>query len=209
MSAVSHLGYFPFCNVAAPNHVFIEMPLETAIAVWWRVKVWQVDVGTFDYDDGGGGRVYFDIAGPQTLSPPANPVEERNLVCPIERTAGYYSGFEGTGPFCELSIAPSVVLLPEDRAGLAMRIMLGTSRASEESWISTYEDGVVVGGGTLLVLGQEVTFTLRNTEAVLPDVLNVDFQISPAEFWPYDPGDDGGPIYGQFTGEALRDPHNP
>lgn len=30
------------------------------------------------------------------------------------------------------------------------------------------------------------------------------FEISPLEFWPYDPGDGGGPIYDKDTGDQLR-----
>jgi hypothetical protein len=54
-----------------------------------------------------------------------------------------------------------------------------------------------IGTGTITV-GRILTFPISGT------ITDLDRCNQRAEYWPYDPGDGGGPIYNSATGEQLR-----
>jgi hypothetical protein len=53
-------------------------------------------------------------------------------------------------------------------------------------------------GGTITIDGTNVP-SFINPSTTAGSVI-----ITPAEYWPYDPGDGGGPIYNSTTGAQLR-----
>ena len=85
-----------------------------------------------------------------------------------------------------------------------------TARTARWTIRATPFDGsFTYGTFTIVILGQEFEVPLYaiNSRSSLPEftnTLNVSARLEPLEYWPYDPGDDGGPIYDSTTGQQLR-----
>jgi hypothetical protein len=62
--------------------------------------------------------------------------------------------------------------------------------------------GRVVTEGQLEILGAVSDFSFTQPDYFPGGV--ADLTIKAAEFWPYDPGDGGGPIYDTNTGAQIR-----
>jgi hypothetical protein len=202
------LNLFPFCVSTDPEdsaYAYIPMSLELAMAAYWRVKNWQVAAASFFYEiDIEEDPIEFDLGAAQLemVSPEGGIASEESLVCGVSRQFSYDSdpSTEGYSPFCTFSLFPDA-RQAGSLVALAMVFRLGTSQAAETQ-ISNPGDGAHIGDGILEFLGEQVPFPMY--ENVFTNVSGLDFKISAAEYWPYDPGDGDGPIYDPVTGAQLR-----
>jgi hypothetical protein len=96
--------------------------------------------------------------------------------------------------------------IPEDsNLWTAMSFGFGGGLADSFTHPENVGGGAVVGEGTFSILGAQRTFPVVGQAG--GDVVSFTIDnllIEPIEFWEYDPGDGGGPIYDKDTGKQLR-----
>lgn len=219
MATVRHLGLLPFCfsfskepEIIATFGNFSPYPigldLKTLLRWYWVVKRWKFSAtltGTnfrnepvntsFEDTFFNGNNYYADLT------------TEKQLVCQriveytassTEDSASFQMFNDGVQKVDEMTVFP----LAEKKPSLYYPgLSFGYSNAAGE--IGTYltESGGNIAGGTITVDG-----------IVLPSYFQSNFNpptagsiaITPTEYWPYDPGDGGGPIYDSTTGAQLR-----
>lgn len=180
----------------------MEMPLESALSFWWRVKNWTVDSAalTVGPDDFGNYNEVDLPTGEMTLQVPESGIaSEKELVCNIERQFGVGGGIVGgsyaAGIF--LRIRPGA-----KKSGdlLKMNIDLLATTGPEVWWLvdgSPAESEI--GTATINLDGQALQFPISG-----PETWTASVEISATEYWPYDPDDGLGPTYDKTTGKALR-----
>lgn len=198
MATVRHLGLFPFCSAAAKPP--LELSLEDALAMWWRVKRWQVKNSTIS------GSSTDPIAGEllPTVDPPAN---ESGLVCSKyvrEYVLAYV--FDSTAPFeslLRLSLEPFITT-EDKKAWVTLSITDAITEIGGTGAATGGEsgDGSPAGTARLFILGRQYLVPMFNRFA--GGTVTCDITIEPLEYWPFDPGDGGGPIYDSATGQQLR-----
>ncbi len=204
MATVRSFGLFPFCIRPAGTYVgsvSMEVSQNLALSLWWRVKKWNVDSAslTITPDEDPPYEVTMPT-GEMILDLPADGLaSEKNLVCPYTRQFGVGPGGPGS----------------ED-VGIFLRIFARAQRGSGDS-ISMDADVRADGGPTQWFIGNgggvgneigtcTLTSEAGSKEFALGSVFNgtASVEISAIEYWPYDPGDGGGPIYDSATGAQLR-----
>jgi hypothetical protein len=206
MATVRHLGLFPFCILDPANDpnsslVQMEMSVDLGLYFWWRVKKWTVDSASLDVipgeDDPGGGGPIFIETGEMTIELPAGGISsEKELVCPKQRQFVVGNSFS--------QVAVTLRIFPRaNQSGDLIKMDIDV-RASIQTTTYFYGNGGeaaphIVGTGTITVQDRNLIFPIGG-----------DFEgtgslaISATEYWPYDPGDGGGPIYDSVTGAQLR-----
>jgi len=204
MATVRHLGLLPFCIRPAGTYddlVSMEVSQDLALSLWWRVKKWNVDSAslTIISDEGSPSEITMPTGQMSLELPEDGLASEKNLVCPYTRQFGVGPGGPGPGD-----------------VGIRLRIFARAQRGSGDS-ISMEVDVNAIGGTVQWFLGDggavenEIgTCTLTSAAGSKQFALGSDFngtasvEISAVEYWPYDPGDGGGPIYDTATGQQLR-----
>ena len=172
------------------------------MTAYWRVKSWKVDYGSFTFETDFGTEEFNLGAAPLALAAPAEGIDsEKRLVCSPDREFSYEQPpGGGSSPFCLFRLFADARSDGEN-IKLATEILLGPS-LSGVRYLSNVGSGASVGTATLDVAGEQVVFPMFANS--LADVAALNFKISAAEYWPYDPGDGGGPIYDAETGAQLR-----
>ena len=210
MASVRHINLFPFCVEPTDNQNFTrEMAVsrDLALSFWWRVKNWQVDsaeLTVIPEDDPP--YSYSMPTGEMTMvTPPAIPdginpplESEKNLVCNFNRQFDV----GGADPFNDVRIS--------------MRIRPGAAQSNElikmdvDVLANRYTEGLFYADGSPSVTNQIGTGSIETEAGIVTFPISGSyngsgsFQISAVEYWPYDPGDGGGPIYDSTTGAQLR-----
>jgi hypothetical protein len=224
MATVRHLGLFPFCPrpvaaaavdgiaIGAGNTQFpLGVPKNTAALWYWRVKTWRLDATVtiapgFDSNYPDGTTVTHAESFPNNANytfgeATDQPANEKNLVCARGTTAE----MSGSGSpamssaqfylFSQLNFNDRAFF---DGAGLiypSLYILSGF----ESGQITTRQfDSTHQPGGTITIAGTSVPSFITDGVAAASVIVSVE------EFWPYDPGDGGGPIYDSATGAQLR-----
>jgi hypothetical protein len=206
MASVRHIGLFPFCilNPANdPNSSFkqMEMSIGLGLYFWWRVKTWTVDSASLiilpGEDDPGDPSPVVIETGEMTIELPTGGISsEKELVCPKQKQFGVGNSFD--------QIAVTLRIFPSaNESGDLIKMHIDV-RASLQTTTYFYGDGGTIGPNevgtcTITIQGQSVTFPIGGDFAGTGSLA-----ISATEYWPYDPGDGGGPIYDSATGAQLR-----
>jgi hypothetical protein len=234
MATVRHLGLFPFCvspyppnshiardvQVAGPLTEYpFKLPILLCTRMWWTVKHWQISLNYAGVNVVENTKVNNMSGGyiKRIELLPALERTEKALVCqaadndyefaatsgawlinlPNEATAllNFYTNWDfqqyGFGaPFARSEDE-------DDKANLWVAMSLGIGE-----WESFVEKGGPTEVGTFRILDTERQFLMNRMAGDLPELSDV--VIEPYEFWEYDPGDGGGPIYDSQTGAQLR-----
>jgi hypothetical protein len=211
MASVRHLGLFPWCFDPTTSFFSKEDLLKYAVPMWWRVKEWTLDAtadvlansdppSTETYSDS----FVFRITDYPLRAGSASTFQtEKDLV--IAGKAGTSLGT--LGPAYDWSFD---ALLGD--FALELTLTIGPNfefRAfsGDTPPVATNGGGAQVGSITSNFCGLSFSAPIKR---VLPFVdslyviTSLDATLTATEYWPYDPGDDDGPIYNSTTGAQLR-----
>lgn len=198
MAQVRHLGHFPknpHTGICVPtldyvleyitpeqfSDYYIETGKKIAMDIVWRVREWTLTAT-------------FAAPADWTESHSSNAkgiTNEKRLVCsgfPYYRAAGSQ---EGQGGQFDIVLGDYV----EDRPGIV--------RNDDHYFV--YLVFSIEGGDTLPqpeIIEDAGIYPVFQWNLVSP--ISVTAKLSPSLWWPYDPGDGGGPIYDSATGQRLR-----
>jgi hypothetical protein len=205
----------------------IEVPLESALAAWWRVSKWRFSIdyaGSFDgFSHGSLNESYILQRGETAIDDPeffsqsfAFAGSETDLVCDREGARTVYTGF-GSSPsggfrydFVLMDgINPVRAIASSDQLSFVCAFTMSTVLAggSLGSNVVSGANLTNVGTFTFSVLNSDFTRPInliRNRPELGPASYFCNAAIQAHEYWPYDPGDGGGPIYDKDTGAQLR-----
>ena len=205
MATVRHLGLLPWCvtpSAVAPNtdpeevYYIAGVSSATLLKWYWRVKAWSASAsvtssslfttGTVTYEQ------TFTANNVRQGSPGfSTPQDEKSLVCRrrtyFNETVGdvgsfYFEFFDAVKSHDDLYY-PYLNIGFDGGNGAAILTLSGGGSS----------------GGTISIDGINVP-SFINPSTTAGSVI-----ITPAEYWPYDPDDGGGPIYNSATGAQLRD----
>lgn len=227
MGSVLHIGLFPAygqfslngtsgastrppqpCTPAVPTNVYsgrypLALNLASAVFAYWRVKTYRL-MGTLDfYHDG-------DFDGSQTYDViiPGVVTTEKDLVCGDQYWIAEDFGINTT----RFALLAAPVFVGENygpnlaRAGDVFRPAFlfrddqgggGTEFSTDPNEGATQSDG-----GEVIAFAGEAGAPIY-MGAYYSDIQGV-LTISEEEYWPYDPGDGGGPVWDSASGGLLR-----
>jgi hypothetical protein len=183
--------------------------------MWWRVKEWTLDSTadvlansdpplTETYSD----TFVFRITDYPLIFGSASTFQtEQDLV--IAGKAG--SGLGSLGPAYDWSF-DALLGDPEEDIAQELSLTIGplfefSSFSGDTPPVTTNGDGAQVGSITSNFCGLSFSAPIKR---VLPFVeslyviTSLECTLTATEYWPYDPGDDDGPIYDATTGQQLR-----
>jgi hypothetical protein len=207
MASVRHLGLFPFCIVNEyPEDISAEVfpigvELERVIKWFWRVKKWKAVYTIDDYSN----EVIFwnNSVSTFVLNPGGdnywetlNPESEKDLVC--KKRTNYNIYFTDSAPLGFSSFAFH---------------MFGSVVRQGDLYYPVFDCNAFYGTNGIVTnsaifFGDLIPINIDFDGITVPAfLLNTDsgsLSISIHEYWPYDPGDGGGPIYNSATGAQLR-----
>lgn len=209
MASVNHLGLFPWCvPTVNENAPFSAHPaavnLQIATKWFWRVKSWRF-VGTatangetITHDQIVLGNAVYE-EGAYTVQPPQS---EKEIVC-ASGTRSVYNDFEsdafGFYLFDEIiTLDRAIYYQGQFYPGIIAFITVGGVGFSTV----TNTEGAVAAG-TMSIDGISMSLTLGETSPTPPG-FSASITVTAEDYWPYDPGDGGGPIYDSTTGAQLR-----
>lgn len=212
MAAVRHLGLLPFCFLfSAANGGYgstvlgssspypIGLDLKTLLRWYWRVKRW-----TFSATLTGTGLGGIPIStsfedtffNGNNFSPELT--TEKQLVC---QRSVYYPGDTG-GPATMLMFDEGVQEVGElYYPSLSLGYVNGAG--SIGTFLTELPDGDIPGG-TIIMDGITLPSYFQSNLYPTNGPSSGSITITASEYWPYDPGDGGGPIYDSATGAQLR-----
>jgi hypothetical protein len=187
MATLRHLGLFPFCVIEKdpqetvfPNIYSVGLNLETTLDLFWRIKKWRVEVGVVSG--------FSDIA---TVDARPSVTLESSLVCAGEIDITQFntafdpgSGEDAWGFFLFSQTAPEILpplLFYDNIYYPAIISVFGADIGDAVTWDQNDKSLSLVASGSNFLKAQ------------------------PEKWWPYDPGDGGGPIYDEDTGAQIRD----
>ena len=189
----------PIVPIAFHPSYFIEGDLNMVMALYWRVRAFEVISNTFVQ-----GNSYSDTF---TMRLDDEDGQTSGLTTETELVCGEFDWYNRTsyGITDFTSIMRSAYVDDSDNYFVSFNINDG-----DESYRSNYRPDFDYGTNGTWVLnfaGYSITKPLYRT---LPNSGSIN--IGPAsivmnaiEYWPYDPEDGKGPIYDSATGEQLRD----
>jgi hypothetical protein len=218
MASVRHLNLFPWCVNQSTSYFKDEDIAAKAVPMWWRVKKWDFAVS--------GDYLIFGVT-PDTFSDTGVfDVTELTILNGQEETYATETDLVRAGVV--YSAQPFPVFNPETQQfdfvntlRLARDHVFGTDAgpmvdsfvkigphfecfffADDSFSVSTSSgEGVgQVGSFSVSMNGLSFSVPLYANE----DVTAFNASITASEYWSYDPGDGGGPIYDSTTGARLR-----
>jgi hypothetical protein len=204
MATVRHLGLLPFCisqtnaAVGSLTNYPVGFAAVTLLKWYWRVKSWSVSATlTSDNFYAGGTYTYSGTVTNNNIlhssSAGSTATSEKNLVC--RRRTVFSETTEASAMFV-LELFASVEK-STDLFYPYIDISFDVGLAGSI--------GLFQAEGVESVEGQFITID----GVPLPsycngDVVSGSISVSASHYWPYDPGDGGGPIYDSATGAQLR-----
>lgn len=207
MATVRHLGLLPFCfsfsevpeviatfGVSTPYPIGLDV--KTLLRWYWLVKRWTVSATVSGLEFGGdpaSDSIETTFFNGNTLAPELS--VESQLVC--RRSTQFFAENETNAFFIELF---DDVQKQEDLyfPYLSMAFT-GLAGGIGTTFV---EGGEFFAGGTIVMDGITLPSYLNNISGSM--VSDGSITITPLEYWPYNPGDGGGPIYNSTTGAQLR-----
>lgn len=207
MATVRHLGLLPFCfsfsaasggygsgTLGTSSPYPIGLDVKTLLRWYWLVKRWTASAtlsGTGFGDTPISTSEEFTFFNGNNYSPELT--TEKQLVC---GRSVFYPG-DTESPFVLQMFNEGV----QDVEELYYpSLSLGYTNGAGFIGTSLVEPGSV-SGGTIIMDGLTLPSWLYGQFA---PITSGSITIIASEYWPYDPGDGGGPIYDSTTGEQLR-----
>jgi hypothetical protein len=210
MATVRHLGLLPFCfsfsevpeiiatfGVSTPYPIGLDV--KTLLRWYWLVKRWAVSASLTGTGFGGVPiSTSFEVTffNGNNYSPELT--TEKQLVCGRNVV---YPGDTEPGeeiPFALLMFDEGVQKVDEV---YYPSLSLGYTNGAGSIGTLLVEQPGQVSGGTITMDGLELPSLLYGTFA---PITSGSITVTASEYWPYDPGDGGGPIYNSATGAQLR-----
>jgi hypothetical protein len=208
MATVRHLGLLPFCfSFSAANGGYgsttlgtsspypIGLDLQTLLRWYWKVKRWTVSAtltGTGIRDTPISTSFSDTFFNGNNNSPELT--TEKQLVC--QRSVVYPGDTES--PFVLQMFNEGVQKVGEL---YYPSLFFGYVNGAGVIGTSPPEPAGSVSGGTIIMDGLTLPSWLYGQFA---PITSGSITITASEYWPYDPGDGGGPIYNSTTGAQLR-----
>lgn len=197
MATVRHIGYYPksleLCYVQSIDDVSAHLPftstLEELLSFYWRVKRWRIStVGDGIEGDADPQPFSYDYS---VVSVPAE--SEKHLVCGQNILGWTYDNGAPANNDDSLWVYEQQTALVGNYPFFGVRA----------SGVLSYDGGAdyEVVGSVYFGSRSWPCYGIRIAEYY---VNSADITISAEEYWPYDPGDGGGPIYSSTTGSQLR-----
>lgn len=252
MATVNHLGLSPSGCPVTVSAGYPWMSLQNAVAAYWRVKSWKLEV-VAGWEIAGQGSTFLSFEVQKTGLTPFkyifegwgnnvitggdfflesssyfgdDPQNETHLVCDPpdlqlldpeqEALAGAARFFyNGVGrPVTSDSIDTNIILTStimynSENELFAPRIFYNgrTFRwavISSLPFVTTSPTYGEYGTFNLKMLGQTFSSPIFAINTRGGNVMDITVTLEAEEYWPYDPGDGGGPIYNSTTGAQLR-----
>lgn len=201
MASVRHLGLFPWCVNEEISYFKGTDIAEYAVPMWWRVKRWSLETTYTIFAGFADPPVSETYSSSNVLNIPSVYQSETDLI-----TAG--------------SLPSTTIKIPSDftfafvlqgfllDAGLVLGPNFAFSAdAQDMEGISTSGQYGQRGSLSVSYCGLEFIAPLKLDAPdfeTLYDLTNMDATLTATEYWPYDPGDGGGPIYDSAIGAQLR-----
>ena len=211
MASVRHLGLFPWCFDPATSFFSKADLLKYAVPMWWRVKEWTLDITaailansdppvTTEYSDT---KVFKITDYPLISGSTATFQTETDLV--IAGKAG--TSFGTSGAVYDWLFPLSSTVIP-----LTGAIKIGPNFYYEQGegdtpFVSTSGQFEEVGSITSNFCGLSFSAPIKHDNPFnesLYRIVSLQSTLTATAYWPYDPGDGGGPIYDATTGQQLR-----
>ena len=214
MATVRHLGLLPFCFSFSEDPEVIAtfgnstpypvgLDVKTLLRWYWVVKRWTVSATVSGLDfrgDPATDSIEATFFNGNTLLPELT--VESQLVC---RRSVFFSNETETSLF-GIQLFSNVQKQENlDFPNLSLYFpYLDLSFTGLGGGIGTafVEGGDYFSGWSIVMDGITLPSYLFNASG--STVSDGAITITPSEYWPYDPGDGGGPIYDSATGEQLR-----
>ena len=224
MATVRHLGLFPWCttyhttqDIGAGTLWPIGLTKSQMLKFYWLIK--KIKLTSEDAS--------LVTIGEHTDFFPFNPERtEKNLVCAQTYYAQIVDGdfalnffeiwwsqtlyIESTSlfyPYLRLQFITSEVADPSEQTDPNIE-QRSRSVVADSYWKSYTSGTTPTEGGVIDFFGEELSmgygFSVDTGTGSAPQRYGPG-AIAAEEYWPYDPGDGGGPIYDSSTGEQLRD----
>ena len=211
MASVRHLGLFPWCVDPTTSYFKGEQLRQYAVPMWWRVKEWTLDSTAdilFNTDPPAtntySGSFVFRITDiPLRFLSTATFQTEKDLVVAGKAGTGYgtlgpvynWSFFAYLGDF---NLEISLEIGPDFGFG---------AFAGDTPPVSTSGEFEEVGSITSNFCGLSFSAPIKHNFPFgesLYRIVGLDATLTATEYWTYDPGDGGGPIYEGATGAQRR-----
>lgn len=217
MATVTHLGLLPFCfsssaasggygsgTLGTSSPYPIGLNVQTLLRWYWLVKRWTVSAtltGTGSRDTPISTSFEDTFFNGNNNSPELT--TEKQLVC--GRSAQYPKNdpaFLGFFPASMLMFNEGVQEVDEL---YYPSLSLGYVNGAGSIQTSLTEFGGNIPGGTITMDEIELPSYFQSILYPNNGPSSGSITITASEYWPYDPGDGGGPIYDSGTGAQLRD----
>ena len=176
---------------------FIEGELNMVMAIYWRVRAFEVIVNVTHQ-----GSPYSDTF---TMRIGAGDAETGGLTKETELVCGFFDWYERTSyGITAFSSELGAAYEPAEDDGSDNYLVAFVINDGEESYRSNYNPDYDFGtNGTWELNFSGYSFT-KPLYKVLSNSGPASVVMNAVEYWPYDPGDGGGPIYDSTTGAQLR-----
>jgi len=204
------LGLFPWCvSTVEENPAYSFWPgpvtLSTALKWYWRVRKWRfIGTATDGYSSVSQNQIILNNASYELGEFSAEqPETEKGLICAKGTRGIYNDGQDDDFEFYlydERVISLRAIRYDND-AALVYPSLIATINVSGVRF-STLSNASAAANGTATIDG--VAFNLTAGYDSGTEGLTATIDITPEEYWPYDPSDGLGPIYDATTGAQLR-----
>ena len=187
----------PVVDIAFHPSYFIEGNLDMVMALYWRVRAFEVIANTFV-----GGNSYSDTF---TMRPDDEDGETSGFATEKDLVCGGFDWYLRTsyGPTSFTSGMSGAYVDDSDNYFVSFAINDGYD--SYQSEYKPDSDYGTNGTWELNFSGYSITKPLyRTLPAGVGNIGPASVVMNAAEYWPYDPGDGKGPIYNNLTGAQLR-----
>lgn len=200
MATVRHIGLFPFCvgegdpsQQDFPYLYSIGLTTQRVIEWFWRIKSWRLDIDVLISETER--FVRSDIVPVTYLAGNVEPMEvtsERDLICFTSDTA-----------FSVEKCYPELVVQGGNCFGFGLFVSGGGFFPNLLRQDDLFYPAIAVNFFEPSNLSATYDTNTGTISAQVDPALGT-MSITPHEWWAYDPGDGGGPIYDTATGRQLR-----
>jgi len=209
VATVRHLGLFPWCvSTVEENPAYSFWPgsvtLSTALKWYWRVRKWRfTGTATDGSSSVSQNQIILNNASYELGEFSAEqPETEKGLIC-AKGTRGIYNDGQDDefGFYLYDEIFDPRAIRYDNDAVLVYPSVIATILVSGIRF-STASNPSAAANGTATIDG--VAFNLTAGYESPTEGLTATIDLTPEEYWPYDPGDGLGPVYDATTGAQLR-----
>lgn len=211
MATVRHLGLLPWCitpvaiqpgTAIGEVYYILGVELPKILEWYWKVKTWTVAASVTSSNPFTPGTVAYgktftanNVRSAGLSQQYSSPQNEKDLVC---KRATRFNEVDDSGSVFNFDLFTDGVDTSAKSFNGLYYPLLNIGFDGGNGGVITTLNGFGLSGGTISIDGITVP------SFFYPDTASGAITITPDEYWPYDPGDGGGPIYDSATGAQLR-----